>query len=136
MSPVAAEAKLSPLEHRPCCLRPRLAELQASREAAAPAASLLVRHRRWLVRAIALIFVNVCVRRQVLMNHGEGRTMTATQFAIRQAHGKNVDRYRRLLKTRLSDIERHYIVSRLLEEQAAMQAVDRLAGADRQDGNR
>ncbi len=61
--------------------------------------------------------------------------MMATQFAIRQAHGKNIDRYQRLLKTRLSDVERHYIASRLLEEQAAMRAVDRRAEAGDQDGN-
>jgi hypothetical protein len=60
--------------------------------------------------------------------------MTATQFGIRQAHGKNIDLYQRLLKTRLSDVERHYIASRLLEEQAAMQAVDPRAKAGDQDG--
>jgi uncharacterized Zn finger protein len=66
---------------------------------------------------------------------GEGRTMTTTRFAIRQAHGKNIDLYQRLLKTRLSYVERHYIASRLLDEQAAMQAADRRAKAGDQDGN-
>ena len=55
--------------------------------------------------------------------------MTAAKFAIRQAHGRNIDRYQRLLKTHLSDVERRYIASRLLDEQAAMQAVDRFAEA-------
>ena len=50
--------------------------------------------------------------------------MTAIKFAIRQAHVKNIERYRRLLKTYLTDLERQYIECRLLEEQAAMRAVD------------
>ena len=50
--------------------------------------------------------------------------MTAIKFAIRQAHGKNIDRYQRLLKTHLTDVERQYIECRLLQEQAAIQAVD------------
>ena len=74
--------------------------IPASQEAAAPAASSL-----------------------------EETTMTAVKFAIRQAHGMNIDRYQRLLKTHLSDVERRYIASRLLDEQAAMQAADRSATA-------
>ena len=50
--------------------------------------------------------------------------MTAIRFTIRQAHGRNIDRYQRLLRTHLTDLERQYIESRLLEERAAMQTVD------------
>ncbi|TGN89012.1 hypothetical protein EOW77_0009245 [Bradyrhizobium yuanmingense] len=34
------------------------------------------------------------------------------------AHRKHIDRYQRLLKTRLSDVERFYVESRLSEEMA------------------
>lgn len=40
-----------------------------------------------------------------------------------QAHPNNVDRYRRLLATRLTDLERSYIEGRLREEQLAMEAL-------------
>jgi hypothetical protein len=38
----------------------------------------------------------------------------------RRAHENNIARYRRLLQTRLSDVERHFIESRLAEEQTAL----------------
>jgi hypothetical protein len=50
--------------------------------------------------------------------------MTAIKFAIRAAHSKNIERYQRLLKTRLTDFERQYIEGRLLEACTAMQAMD------------
>jgi hypothetical protein len=40
-----------------------------------------------------------------------------------RAHRNNIDRYRRLLATRLSDVERAYIERRLSEEQASVEAL-------------
>jgi hypothetical protein len=40
-----------------------------------------------------------------------------------RAHRNNILRYRRLLKTRLSDLERQFIERRLSEEQAAVNAL-------------
>jgi len=40
-----------------------------------------------------------------------------------RAHRKNIDRYRRLLATRLSDLERAYIERRLSEEQSSVRAL-------------
>jgi hypothetical protein len=40
-----------------------------------------------------------------------------------RAHRNNILRYRRLLKTRLSDLERQFIERRLSEEQAALDAL-------------
>ncbi len=40
-----------------------------------------------------------------------------------RAHRNNIHRYRRLLKTRLSDLERQFIERRLSEEQAALEAL-------------
>ena len=37
-----------------------------------------------------------------------------------RAHRNNIHRYRRLLKTRLTEIERQYIERRLAEEQSAL----------------
>jgi hypothetical protein len=42
-----------------------------------------------------------------------------------RAHRNNVHRYRRLLTTQLSDLERAYIERRLSEEQASMEALSR-----------
>ena len=36
------------------------------------------------------------------------------------AHRANIDRYRRLLRTHLSDLERDFLERRLAEEQAAL----------------
>ncbi|MET4724471.1 hypothetical protein ABIF63_008577 [Bradyrhizobium japonicum] len=44
-------------------------------------------------------------------------------FVLSRAHGKNIDRYHRLLKTPLSDVERSYIEWRLSQEQAALEAL-------------
>ena len=51
--------------------------------------------------------------------------MAAIELALVEAHTKSIDRYHRLLKTHLTDVERNYIESRLSEELAALQAVDR-----------
>lgn len=48
--------------------------------------------------------------------------MLDQDFARFRAHRNNLSRYRRLLKTRLSDIERQFIERRLAEEQAALEA--------------
>lgn len=40
-----------------------------------------------------------------------------------RAHRNNIHRYRRLLKTRLSDLERQFVERRLSEEQAAVEAL-------------
>ncbi|MHB0769396.1 hypothetical protein [Bradyrhizobium sp. 5.13L] len=37
-----------------------------------------------------------------------------------RAHRNNIHRYRRLLETRLSQLERHFIERRLAEEQSAL----------------
>jgi hypothetical protein len=47
-----------------------------------------------------------------------------------RAHRNNVDRYRRLLATRLTDLERAYIERRLSDEQAAVEALLRQTLAD------
>ncbi|WFU76936.1 MULTISPECIES: hypothetical protein [unclassified Bradyrhizobium] len=40
-----------------------------------------------------------------------------------RAHRNNIHRYRRLLKTRLSDLERQFIERRLSEESSALEAL-------------
>jgi hypothetical protein len=42
-----------------------------------------------------------------------------------RAHRNNVHRYRRLLTTQLSDLERAYIERRLSEEEASIEALSR-----------
>ena len=46
--------------------------------------------------------------------------MLDENLARLRAHRNNIHRYRRLLETRLSDIERQFIDRRLAEEQAAV----------------
>ena len=46
--------------------------------------------------------------------------MIDEKFALLRTHRNNIDRYRRLLKTRLTDLERRFIEKRLSEEQTAM----------------
>jgi hypothetical protein len=59
--------------------------------------------------------------------------MIDEKLARQHAHENNIARYRRLLQTRLSDVERHFIESRLAEEQTAlsMLALNRDARRDR-----
>jgi hypothetical protein len=45
------------------------------------------------------------------------------QFARLRAHRNNVLRYRKLLATYLSDLERAYVERRLSEERASMEAL-------------
>lgn len=49
--------------------------------------------------------------------------MLDQDFARVRAHRNNLSRYRRLLKTRLSDIERQFVERRLAEEQTALEAL-------------
>lgn len=49
--------------------------------------------------------------------------MLDQDFARVRVHRDNLSRYRRLLKTRLSDIERQFIERRLAEEQTALEAL-------------
>jgi hypothetical protein len=45
------------------------------------------------------------------------------ESALRAAHRANIDRYRRLLKTDLTDIERQFVRRRLAEEQEALRQI-------------
>ncbi len=45
-------------------------------------------------------------------------------YALAKAHGRNIDRYHRLLSTHLSDVERSYIETRLLAERSALHALE------------
>jgi len=47
-------------------------------------------------------------------------TMLDADLARIRAHRNNIHRYRRLLRTRLSDLERQFIDRRLAEEKAAL----------------
>jgi hypothetical protein len=50
-------------------------------------------------------------------------TMLDADLARIRAHRNNIYRYRRLLRTRLSDLERQFIERRLAEEQTALDAL-------------
>lgn len=49
--------------------------------------------------------------------------MIDENLARLRAHRNNIHRYRRLLATQLTDLERAYIERRLMQEQAAMAAL-------------
>lgn len=49
--------------------------------------------------------------------------MNDEKFALLRTHRNNVHRYRRLLKTKLTDPEREFIEKRLSEERSAMDNV-------------
>jgi hypothetical protein len=49
--------------------------------------------------------------------------MLDEKLARLRAHRNNIHRYRRLLSTQLSDLERAYIERRLAEEQASLEAL-------------
>ena len=57
--------------------------------------------------------------------------MTSQNVARLRAHQNNIRRYRRLLATRLTDLERAYIDRRLNEEQASVEALLREELPDR-----
>jgi hypothetical protein len=48
-------------------------------------------------------------------------TMIDEKFARLRTYRNNINRYRRLLKTELSDLERQFIERRLEEEKSAME---------------
>jgi hypothetical protein len=50
-------------------------------------------------------------------------SMIDESLARLRAHRNNIHRYRRLLKTQLTDLERSYVERRLMEEETAMQAL-------------
>ena len=45
--------------------------------------------------------------------------MTDEEPPVLRAHDSNISRYRRLLKTKLSDLERRFLERRLSEERSA-----------------
>jgi hypothetical protein len=47
--------------------------------------------------------------------------MIDEKLARLRTHRNNIDRYRRLLKTRLTELERQYIEKRLSEERSALE---------------
>ncbi|MCK1519407.1 MULTISPECIES: hypothetical protein [unclassified Bradyrhizobium] len=49
--------------------------------------------------------------------------MTDEEIARLRAHDSNISRYRRLLKTNLSDLERRYLEQRLSEERSAIKSL-------------
>jgi hypothetical protein len=49
--------------------------------------------------------------------------MIEENLARLRAHRNNIHRYRRLLATHLSDLERAYVERRISEEQASMEAL-------------
>lgn len=49
--------------------------------------------------------------------------MTDENLARLRTHRNNIHRYRRLLTTRLTDLERSYVERRLQEEQSAIDAL-------------
>ena len=49
--------------------------------------------------------------------------MTDEEIARLRAHDSNISRYRRLLKTNLSDLERRYLEQRLSEERSAVKSL-------------
>jgi hypothetical protein len=46
--------------------------------------------------------------------------MTEIDVVRMEVHQKNIDRYRRLLRTKLTELERSYVVRRLAEERHAL----------------
>ncbi|UGY03130.1 hypothetical protein [Bradyrhizobium quebecense] len=51
--------------------------------------------------------------------------MTDEDFALLRTHRNNIHRYRRLLETQLSALERQYLERRLSEEQTAIEMLSR-----------
>ena len=49
--------------------------------------------------------------------------MTDEELARLRAHDSNISRYRRLLKTNLSDLERRFLERRLGEERSAVESL-------------
>jgi hypothetical protein len=52
-----------------------------------------------------------------------GGTVTDEKIARLRAHDSNISRYRGLLKTNLSDLERRFLEQRLSEERSAVESL-------------
>jgi hypothetical protein len=50
-------------------------------------------------------------------------TMIDEKLALLRTHRNNIDRYRRLLRTKLTEVERQFIERRLSEERSAIAAL-------------
>jgi len=50
------------------------------------------------------------------------------RFALIRAHDDSIRRYQRLLYTRLTDLEREYIESRISEERSTLQSIREARG--------
>jgi hypothetical protein len=61
--------------------------------------------------------------------------MIDENLARLRAHRNNVHRYRRLLATQLSDLERAYIERRLSEEEASMEALSPRRNTEQRAGS-
>jgi hypothetical protein len=57
--------------------------------------------------------------------------MIDEKVARLRAHGNNINRYRRLLTTNLSELERQFVERRLNEEEAAMESLTARRSSDR-----
>ena len=60
--------------------------------------------------------------------------MPVADDAVIKAHRNNISRYHRLLQTRLTDIERSYLRTRLAEEEFALQSKFEQNGRIARDG--
>jgi hypothetical protein len=49
--------------------------------------------------------------------------MIDENFSLMRAHRNNIARYRRLLKTNLTDLERRFVERRVAEEQSALEKI-------------
>ena len=49
--------------------------------------------------------------------------MIDESFSLMRAHRDNIARYRKLLKTSLTNLERHFLERRLSEEQSALEKI-------------
>jgi hypothetical protein len=49
--------------------------------------------------------------------------MIDENFALMRAHSHNIVRYRKLLKTSLTDLERQFLERRVAEEQSALEKI-------------
>jgi hypothetical protein len=85
---------------------------------------------------VAALFVKTQTRRQAQLVALRGRVAVLPWYTARQVttmideklarfrlHRNSIGRYRRLLKTTLTDLERDFIEQRLSEEQSAMEAL-------------
>src|SRR4051812_43167143 len=60
------------------------------------------------------------------MTNIKGPVILEEKFARLRTYRNNIDRYRRLLKTELTELERQFIERRLNEEKTAMESLARI----------